>query len=356
MSGGPPARPTPAERLDGPLGALLAPVGWLWCGVARLRALAYRSGALRSQRPPLPTLSIGNLAAGGTGKTPLLLASVATLERAGARVGILARGYGGDEGLLLRERHPAARLEEGADRVAGLRRMLAGPPVDLLILDDGFQHFRLQRDEDAVVLDATRPFGRCLPAGLFREHPAALRRATRILLSRADLVDADARARIWAEVRRRRAGLPPLPEIEGAMVARELRNLRTGEIRPITALRGLRARLAAGVGNPQSFARLCAAHGVAITGCQWLPDHHAWQAADLAGWAAEPAVLVTEKDGVKLRALAPENAWELRVDWQFLRGGEHWEAMLTALHLPARAARIEPLWQAQDPRGSGRTA
>jgi len=356
VSGGPQSRPTPAERLDGPLGALLAPVGWLWCGAARLRALAYRRGALRSRRPPLPTLSIGNLAAGGTGKTPLLLASVAALERAGARVGILARGYGGDEGRMLRERHPAARLEEGADRVAGLARLLAGPPVDLLILDDGFQHFRLQRDEDAVLIDATRPFGRCLPAGLFRESPAALRRATRVVLARADLVNADERARIWAEVRRRRAGLPPLPEMEGSLAARDMRNLRTGEIRPASALRGLRARLAAGVGNPQSFAALCAAQGVAVTGSQWLPDHHPWRAADLEGWSAEPAVLVTEKDGVKLRAIAPDNAWELRVDWRFLRGGEHWDAMLTALHLPARAAQIEPLWQAQDPQGRGRPA
>lgn len=331
MSRGPRARPTPAERLDGPLGALLAPVGWLWCGVARVRAAAYRSGALTSHRPPLPTLSIGNLAAGGTGKTPLLLASLALLEAQQARVGILARGYGGDEGRMLRARHPAARLEEGADRVAGLQRLLTGPPVDLLILDDGFQHLRLCRDEDAVLLDATRPFGRCLPAGLFREGSAALRRASQILLSRADLVDAAERARIWAEVARIRAGLPALIEMEGALAARDLRNLSSGEIRPVAALRGMRARLAAGVGNPQSFAALCAAHGVSVENCQWMPDHHAWRREDLAGWEAEEAVLVTEKDGVKLRGMAPANVWEVRVDWRFLRGGEHWSGLLTRL-------------------------
>lgn len=351
MRAGPRRRPTPAERLDGPLGALLAPVGGLWSGTARLRALAYRRGLLRSHRPPLPTLSIGNLAAGGTGKTPLLLATLAWLERQGARAGVLARGYGGDEGRILRERHPQVRLEEGADRVAGLARLLAGPPLDLLLLDDGFQHFRLRRDEDAVLLDATRPFGRCLPAGLFRESPSALRRATRIVLARADLVAAEERARIWARVRRERAGLPELPEMEGSLIPRDLRNLRTGELRPAAALRGLRARLAAGVGNPESFAALCAAAGVEALERQWLPDHHAWRAADLAGWEEEPAVLVTEKDGVKLRGLAPANVWELRVDWNFLRGGAEWEAMLTALLLPARAGRIEPLWQAAAARG-----
>jgi tetraacyldisaccharide 4'-kinase len=306
-------------------------VGWLWCGAARLRAAAYRSGARTSHRPPLPTLSIGNLAAGGTGKTPLLLASLDILEAQNARVGILARGYGGDEGRMLRARHPSAQLEEGADRVAGLQRLLAGAPLDLLILDDGFQHFRLQRDEDAVLLDATRPFGRCLPAGLFREGRAALRRASQILLSRADLVDAAERARIWAEVRRIRAGLPALIEMEGVLAARDLRNLTSGEIRPLAALRGMRARLAAGVGNPQSFAALCATQGVVIGDCQWMPDHHAWRREDLVGWAETEAVLVTEKDGVKLRGLAPANVWELRVDWRFLRGGEHWQGLLTSL-------------------------
>lgn len=331
MNAGRRARSTPAERLDGPLGKLLAPVGWLWCGVARLRARAFQSGVLTSVRPPLPTLSIGNLAVGGTGKTPLLLASVEALERVGARVGVLARGYGGDEGRMLRERHPGARLEEGSDRVAGLVRILAGPAVDILLLDDGFQHFRLQRDEDAVLIDATRPLGRCLPAGLFREGSQALRRATRIVLSRADLVDAQERERIWAQVRRIRAGLPDLPVLEGSVATRDLRNLVSSEIRPASALRGMRARLAAGIGNPQSFASLCRAHGVEILNEQWLPDHHAWRPADLSDWEREPAILVTEKDGVKLRGLAPANVWEVRVDWQFLRGGEHWQSMLAKL-------------------------
>jgi tetraacyldisaccharide 4'-kinase len=342
-----------ASRLDGPAGTLLAPVGWLWDRVARLRAAAYARGWRPTFRPPLPTLSIGNLAAGGTGKTPLLLASIAWLERHGARVGVLSRGYGGDEGILLRERHPETLLIEDPDRARGLVQLLELGPPEVLLLDDAFQHQRIERDEDVVLLDATRPFGRCLPAGLFRESPSALRRATQVVLSRAELVGVSERSAIWRAVDAARAGLPPLPRIEGGVRVRELRELATGATRPPSALRGMRARLAAGIGNPSSFEALCRAAGAEPTSVQWLPDHHAWTAADLAGWDAEPAVLVTEKDAVKLRGLAGPGVWEVRVDWEFGLGGEHWEALLGALHLPARAARFEPLWQAHDPHGRG---
>lgn len=342
-----------AARLDGPAGSLLAPVGWLWDGVARLRATAYARGWRASFRPPLPTLSIGNLAVGGTGKTPLLLSALAWLERHGASVGVLSRGYGGDEGALLRARHPEALLVENPDRVRGLEQLLRGPKPDLLLLDDAFQHQRLQRDADVVLLDATRPFGRCLPAGLFREGPAALRRATHVVLSRAELVDADERARIWRVVDEARAGLEPLPRLEGGVRARALREIATGASLPAERLRGLRARLAAGVGNPDSFAALCRAAGVEVLSTQWMRDHHAWSAADLAGWEREPAVLVTEKDAVKLRGLAGPGVWEVLVDWEFARGGEDWERLLAELQLPARAARIEPLWSAHDPHGTG---
>ena len=339
--------------MNGAAGTLLAPVGWLWDGVARLRAAAYARGWRPRFRPPLPTLSIGNLAAGGTGKTPLLLAAVAWLERHDAAVGILSRGYGGDEGELLRERHPDALLIEDPDRVRGLAQLLEHGVPEVLILDDGFQHQRIERDEDLVLVDATRPFGRCLPAGLFREQPAALRRATQVVLSRAELVNAEQREAIWRTVEQARRGLPPLPRLEGGVRVRELRELASGATRPAEALRGMRARLAAGIGNPSSFLALCRAAGVEPTALQWMPDHHAWKPADLADWAREPAVLVTEKDASKLRGMVGPGVWEVRVDWEFSHGGEHWEAVLAALHLPARAARIEPLWQAHDPHGRG---
>ena len=331
-------------------GFLVAPLGWLFDGLTRLRAWTYRKGWLPSVRPPWPTMSIGNLAAGGTGKTPLLFSALTWLEKQDADIGVLSRGYGDDEGRILAERFPKVTLVEGADRVAGLDKLKLHPP-EVLLLDDGFQHLRLRRDFDVVVLDATQPFGRCFPAGLFRESPAALRRADLVVLSRAELVDAGARERVWSWVTDVRQGLVDLPRLEGGLHVRDWRNLHSGEVRPPLELRDLPAVLAAGVGNPHSFQALCERAGVKVKAVEWRKDHHSWTTAEASDWEKQECVLVTEKDGVKLRPFAPPSVWEVRVDWVFSKGIEHWESALMDLHLPARAARIEPLWQAHDPNG-----
>jgi len=299
----------------------------------------------------MPTLSIGNLSAGGTGKTPLLLDLLRRLESVSVRTGVLSRGYGGDEGRILEERHPGVILAEDPDRVRALQRFLLGDPPEFLILDDGFQHLRLCRDLDVVLLDALRPFGRCFPAGLFREPPAALRRAGLVVVTRADLVEREAVDAVWRRVDAVRRGLPPLPRVEGSVAVRDLRNLRSGEVRPASALRGMPALIAAGIGNPRSFEELCRRAGVEILEARFPGDHHAWTEADRKDWERFPNVLVTEKDGVKLRDAVSARAWEVRVDWRFLRGEEDWEQLLERLLLPLRASRIEPLWAAHDPGG-----
>lgn len=334
-----------------PWGTLLSPFGWLYGALAQLRVAAYRRGWKRSVRPPLPTLSIGNISVGGTGKTPLLFDAVRRLEAHGVRVGVLSRGYGGDEGRMLVERHPQALLAENPDRVAGMAQLLRLGPPEVLLLDDGFQHLRLHRDLDVVLVDATRPFGRCLPAGMWRERPSALERAQLVILSRADLVAPEARRVIWERVERARRGAAGVPRLEGSVAVRELRHLCSGETWPAAALRGMEAFVACGIGNPHAFLRLLHGAGVTVQGNYFARDHHPWPEADLRRFAGHAYVLVTEKDGVKLRGRAPDNAWEVRVDWQFLRGEEHWEAALERLLLPQRAARIEPLWQAHDPHG-----
>ncbi len=339
---------TAVRLLEGPLGMGLAPLGVLYGAIARLRVHAYRRGWLASHRPPMPTLSIGNLSVGGTGKTPLLFAVLDWLEAQEIRPGVLSRGYGGDEGRMLEARHPTTLLAEDPDRRRGLRQFLVHGPPEVLILDDGFQHLRLQRDLDVVLLDATRPFGRCLPAGRLREPIGALRRADRVVLSRADLVGAEERAAIWRRVGSIRQGLPELPRIEGGVRASRIRNLATGEELPSEALRGRRALLAAGIGNPGSFRRLCEDLGVEVAGTQWERDHCAWPERAKQGWESQPCVLVTEKDGVKLRDAVPDSVWEVQVDWVFHRGEEDWRQALDALVLPLRAARIEPLWAAVD--------
>jgi tetraacyldisaccharide 4'-kinase len=339
-----------ARWLDGPLGLLLAPLGWLYAGISRLRLLAYRRGWRRSFRPPMPTLSIGNLSTGGTGKTPLLFHALAWFEECQLTPGVLSRGYGGDEGRMLEERHPSALLAEDPDRVRALQQFLSTGPPEVLVLDDGFQHLRLQRDLDVVLLDATRPFGRCLPAGLFREPARALRRADLVVLTRADLVDAAAREAVWRRVDAVRGGAP-LPRLEGTVRARELRHLRSGRVEAAEWLRGRRAHLSAGVGNPASFRALCEGLGVEVASTSWMPDHHAWNEEDLRGWESHELVLVTEKDGVKLHDIAPEPVWELRVDWVFTRGEEAWRRALEDFALRARAARFEPMFAACEPEG-----
>jgi tetraacyldisaccharide 4'-kinase len=299
----------------------------------------------------MPTLSIGNLAVGGTGKTPLLLHAISWLERHDAQVGVLSRGYGGDEGRILEARHPQTRLVENSDRVAGLTTLQAQGGAEVLLLDDGFQHLRLQRDLDVVVLDATRPFGRCLPAGLFREGPRALRRAHAIVLSRTELVSPEAIQTIWRRVDRLRADLPVLPRMEGGMQMRDLRRLHDGEIRRPDQLEGMQAYLSAGIGNPESFRALCQSNGVVVTGFDWKADHHAWQNSDTQTWSQHPNVIVTEKDAVKLSTCRLKHVWELRAEWVFHRGLEDWENLLNFFYLPVRAARVEPLWAAHDPEG-----
>jgi tetraacyldisaccharide 4'-kinase len=299
----------------------------------------------------MPTLSIGNLSAGGTGKTPLLLHAVAWLQKHDASVGVLSRGYGGDEGRILEERHPEVQLVENPDRRAGLRTLQEQGGAEVVLLDDGFQHLRLQRDLDVVLLDATRPFGRCLPAGLLRERPKALRRAHAIVLSRTELVSTERVAEIWAEVDRLRTGLQALPRLEGGMQALDLRRLHDGEIRPAATFAGQSVRLASGIGNPASFGKLAESLDMRVRTYDRFGDHHAWQASDCADWNPDEIVIVTEKDGVKLRPFAPEQVWELRADWIFHRGQEEWEELLIRFYLPVRAARIEPLWSAHDPHG-----
>lgn len=341
------------NKLNGPLGILLAPLGWLYARIAAARVQAYHSGRWKSVRPPMPTLSIGNIAAGGTGKTPLLFATLSWLHKHDATVGVLSRGYGGDEGRMLEERFPQVRLIEGKDRVAGLHKLLSKDPPELLLLDDGFQHLKLQRDVDIVVIDATRPFGRCFPAGLFRESISALMRADLVVVSRAELVSEKKLLSIWKRINRTRKGKPYQARVEGGVQVRDLRNLKTGICVPVSDFKGRNVQLAAGIGNPQSFYSLCENSGMEISSFTRFSDHHAWSQEDAKGFQQNMPLVVTEKDGVKLRPFATVQMWEMRVDWRFIKGVETWERCLTDLHLPVRAARIEPLWNAHDPDGRG---
>jgi tetraacyldisaccharide 4'-kinase len=297
---------------------------WLLSG---LRGVAYDRGWLRSEAAGVPVLSVGNLTVGGTGKTPLVLWLAAELRALGRRPGVAARGYRrapgaelNDEGLLLARRLPGLLQRQDKDRLAAARALVAAG-ADVVVLDDGFQHRRLQRDVDIVCLDADRPFGNglLLPAGELRERPRALRRAHVAVLTRADAIAAEA----LAERRQRLLRLAPHLELYAcAHRPRDVVRMPELEPLPLTALRGRRCVLLSGIARPQDFAASVQALGGEIVRHVVRPDH-AGHAAAVVGElgalarARDAWLVTTEKDDVKLGAAAgPRHV--LRIDLQFL--------------------------------------
>ncbi|MBA1149415.1 tetraacyldisaccharide 4'-kinase [Ectothiorhodospiraceae bacterium WFHF3C12] len=295
---------------DTALSRILAPAGGLFAGLTRLRRYAFARGWLRSHRLPVPVVVVGNIFVGGTGKTPLVAALV---ERAGARgwrPGIVCRGYGGrardwprrvgedtspgevgDEPVLL-ARRTSRPVMAGPDRVRAARALLAATDCDLLVLDDGLQHYRLARDAEIVVMDGSRGLGngRCLPAGPLREPPSRLRCADAVLVN--------------GPAEGEGGGF----ELQGATLMAVDGSERQ---RPLEELTGRRVHAVAGIGNPERFFRQLEAAGLTVNR-HAFPDHHAFRPGDLEFEDDDPVVM-TEKDAVKCVAFAPPACWYLRV-------------------------------------------
>jgi len=296
-------------------------------GIVAARDAGFRAGVLRSVGIPARVISIGNLAAGGTGKTPLVALVAGHLAAMGRSVAILIRGYGrsarglaalgpgeevgdwrriGDEPALLRRALPGVPLVIAADRVAAAREAIRRFGADTLVLDDGFQHRWLARDVDVVLLDARRPLdnGHVLPRGLLREPPAALARAHLIVLTGDDpLAD-------WGATASRIA-----PWTRGARAAGAVRvptcwvDLGSGARAAPEALAGRRALAFAGIARPARFQEMAEALGVEVAAFLPFRDHHAYRGFDVAAIAAAARrhgaeiALTTEKDAVRLAGL-----------------------------------------------------
>ena len=287
-----------------------------------LRQAAFGFGLRRAQRLPVPVICVGNLSAGGTGKTPAVIWLARELIAGGVpRVGLVSRGYRADaaghndEAKLLARALPDMPHVANRSRAAAGRELLAAhPDVACIVLDDGFSHRQLARDLDLVLIDATRPFGfgELLPRGLLREPPAALRRAHAVVLTRADQIPAAELAALRARVARHLAPGAPIAEAEHAAVG--LRTL-AGDDLSLAQLADSPVLAGSGIGNPAAFRRSLHAAGATVLHDHSLPDHHAWTAADVAavnGAAASGSatVVVTDKDAVKLAALPdPPTNW-----------------------------------------------
>lgn len=331
-------------------GVLRAAAGVYGWGID-VRNRRYDAGTAAVHRLPCPVISVGNLTVGGTGKTPLVIDLVGRLLRRGLRPAVVSRGYRSsadglvDELQVIADRHESVICVSDADRVsAGRRACDAG--ADVIVLDDGFQHRRLARDLDIVVVDATCPFGHdhLLPRGLLREPVTALERADMIVLSRADQVDAESLTLLRHRLnelapRARRVACTHAPsglvDIQGNSVPQ----------------RPKRAVLLAGIGNPQSFASAARAMGIEPVCTFWKPDHHRYAQRDVNAVADDvravdrDAVLTTEKDAVKLRRLDVRKLEPLRVlmiDIQYLPGDDTVvEHALNELFAPS-ARRTDP--------------
>lgn len=295
---------------------LLYPFSLVFRCVVALRRAAYSSGLLKSLRISVPVVVIGNITVGGTGKTPLALWLAALLTRHGMRPGIVSRGYGaavagpapvlpssnpfeiGDEPVLLAQRS-ACPVWVGRDRVAAARALLAAHrDCDVILSDDGLQHYRLARDVDIAVIDGDRGLGNgfMLPAGPLRERAARLREVDAVVIHGGSR-RADARKRAYAM------------RLEG----REFHNLLDPEhVAEPAHFQGKRVHAVAGIGNPERFFAHLVALGIEFE-AHPFSDHHSFRAADLAFQDAD-AVLMTEKDAVKCAPFASEIYWALRVD------------------------------------------
>lgn len=282
----------------------LLPLSACYCALVALRRWAYRVGLRKTHRVGVPVIVVGNITVGGTGKTPLVTWLARYLQSQGLRPGLVARGYGGtathwpqsvtsasdpasvgDESVLL-ARATGCPMVVAPDRVAAARALLAAHTCDVIISDDGLQHYALGRDIEIAVVDSARRFGNghCLPAGPLRE-PASR-------LADVDLIVAN--------------GTAAAGEFAMHVQTTEAVNLVSGERRALETFRSQQVHAVAGIGHPARFFNALRDAGLALD-AHVLPDHYAYRPQDLA--FGDAALLMTEKDAVKCQRFARPNFW-----------------------------------------------
>ncbi len=282
----------------------------LYSMLASTRRGLYRRGIFKVESLPIPVIVVGNISVGGTGKTPLTIALVEALRARGWKPGVISRGYGassegpmlvgddalpgtvGDESCLIRQR-TGVPIAVGRDRVAVARLLLAVARPDVLIADDGMQHYALLRNVEICVIDGQRRFGngRLLPAGPLRE-PVSRLASVEFRVCNGESAQAD-------EVPMRLLGDHAVSLTNPALV------------QPLHAFSGQRVHAVAAIGNPQRFFAALRSYGLDLVEHAFA-DHHRYVASDLA-FADDLPIFLTEKDAVKCHAFARSNLWHVPV-------------------------------------------
>ena len=305
--------------------ALAAIYGVLTAARRRL----FRAGVLRSHRVGVPVIVVGNVSVGGTGKTPLTIALVQRLQQLGWNPGVASRGHGrrdeatpawvdahtaplegGDEPVLI-ARRTSARVRVDRDRAAAARALVAAG-CDVVVCDDGLQHYRLQRDVEIEVIDGHRRYGngRLLPAGPLREPPGRGAACDFRIVNGGEAGFGEWQMQLRADV-----AVP----------------LRGGRSRPLASFGGHRVQAVAGIGNPRRFFEMLRGLGIGVVPHAFA-DHHRYVAGDLE-FGSELPVLMTEKDAVKCLSFA--NEWHYSVPVTAELPEAFWVALSGKLPRPA---------------------
>lgn len=291
---------------------LLLPLSWLFGVIVLLRRWMYNAGWLKIIHVSKPVIVVGNITVGGTGKTPLVIWLAKALSSRGYKVAVIARGYRGaaatwpqvvtkesdpdivgDEPVLIAQL-TGVTVVAGPDRVADARRAIE-LGADLIVSDDGLQHYRLQRDCEIAVMDGSRMLGNnhLLPAGPLRESSKRLQRADLLLINRR------------AENAIHKSTLQS--NLQYHIVLNQLRSLKTDERRSLDILRDQQVHVVTGIGNPQAFIAALQAQGIRVLP-RLLGDHAKLAQQDIRFGDALP-VLMTAKDAVKCGKLDVSNCW-----------------------------------------------
>jgi len=319
----------------------LSTLTYPYLAVLKTRDVLYQNGIIKSTRLPVKILSIGNITTGGTGKTPLVEFMAKSLHKSGRKVAILSRGYGAsnlskenndivnDECLTLRENLKDVPVLVGKNRAINGERAINDYGVDSIILDDGFQHFKLNRDLDVVVIDSLNPFGGeyLVPRGSLREPLKNLRRADIFIISHCDQSSEKTLQSIYTRLKQLNTDAPVCESIHRAV---HIENIADNSILELKWLKGKKVYGLSAIGNPESFAFTLKGLDADLIKHKVYCDHHVYTLEEMvrvisdANSLGADAIVVTQKDIVKIRNMniGATKILSLKVELEITKGIE----------------------------------